>query len=180
MEGFLWFTVYESGHNYCLVITGTKTLAMNTIKYLLTAAFVLSVSTMVTAQVSGDSLHSLRQQKESLELSTKVNDLKMKLAKLENTLDKKTREMESTTTDAQRAADNNATAAAKLSSDPQDKKLARQAESAGDNAKKSAKRARAAASDLSDLNKDIETLKKKIAEEETKLAVNPVAIPVKQ
>ena len=159
---------------------GTKTLTMNTIKSFITAAVVLSLSTIATAQVSGDSLQSLHQQKESLELSTRVNDLKMKLAKLENTLDKKTSEMESTTADARRAADDNATAASRLSNDPQDKKLARQAESAGDNAKKNAKRARTAADNLADLKKDIEALKKKIAEDETKLAVNPVAIPVKE
>lgn len=153
---------------------------MNSIKFLMTATFVLSLSAMATAQVSVDSVRALHQQKESLELSTKVNDLKMKLAKLENTLNGKTREMESTATDAQRAADDNATAASRLSNDSQDKKLARQAENAADNAKKSAKRARVAADNLADLKKDIDTLKMKIAEGEAKLAVNPVAVQVNQ
>jgi chromosome segregation ATPase len=153
---------------------------MKHIKFLLTGAIVWFLSLTTTAQVSGDSLHSLKQQKQSLELSTKINDLKMKLAKLENTLDKKTREMESTTTAARQAADDNATAAVKLSSDAQDKKLARQAESTADNAKKSAKRARVAADNLADLKREIETLKSKITEDEARLVVNAVAIPVQQ
>ena len=153
---------------------------MNIIKSLLSGAFVMLFSTIAVAQVSADSLQSLRQQKQSLELSAKINDLKMKLAKLQNTLDDKTREMESKTTGAQRAADDNSTAATRLENDPQDKKLARQAESAGDNAKKSAKRARVATDNLSNLKKEIETLKGKIAEGEAKLAVNPVAIPAQQ
>ncbi|MEP6750880.1 MAG: hypothetical protein ABJB86_24310 [Bacteroidota bacterium] len=71
------------------------------------------------AQVSGDSIRALHQQKESFELGTKVNDLKMKLAKLENTLSGKTHEMEGTATGAQRAADDNATAGqAKLAVNP--------------------------------------------------------------
>jgi len=135
---------------------------------------------MVNAQVSGDSLHSLKQQKQSLELSKKINDNKLKLAKLENTLDKKTMDMESTTTGAQRAADDNAKAAAKLSSDSQDKKLARQAETSADNAKKSAKRARVANDDLTHLKDEIQTLKNKIADDEAKLAVNPLIIPAQQ
>jgi len=133
-----------------------------------------------SAQVSGDSVSSLHQQKQSLELSTKINDLKMKLAKLENTLNEKTREMETTATDAQRAADDNATAASRLSGDPQNKKLAREAENAADYAKKSAKRGRVAADNLADLKKNIQSLKSKIAEDESRLAVNPVAVPVQR
>jgi len=144
------------------------------------AALALSLATVSIAQVSGDSIRSLRQQKQSLELSTKINDLKTKLAKLENTLGTKTREMENSVTNAQQAADDNAAAAAKLSTDAQDKNLARKAESAADNAKKNAKRARVAADNLTDLKKEIETLKSKITEDEAKLALNPVIIPAKQ
>lgn len=153
---------------------------MNTIKSLMIAALALSLATVSIAQVSGDSIRSLRQQKQSLELSTKINDLKTKLAKLENTLGTKTREMENSVTNAQQAADDNAAAAAKLSTDAQDKNLARKAESAADNAKKNAKRARVAADNLTDLKKEIETLKSKITEDEAKLALNPVIIPAKQ
>lgn len=153
---------------------------MNIVKSFMSATLLLLISTIAFSQASGDSLQSLRQQKESLELSTKINDQKMKLAKLENTLNKKTNELENTTTTAQQAADDNSTAATRLGDDPQNKKLARQAESSGDNAKKSAKRARIAKDDLADLKKEIETLKSRIVKDEAKLAFNPVAIPVKQ
>ena len=153
---------------------------MNIVKYFLSATFVMMFSAIAIAQVSNDSLQSLRQQKQSLELSTKINDLKMKLAKLENTLDNKTHELDGTNASAQRAAEDNSKAANKLADDPQNKKLARHAESSGDNAKKSAKRARVATDDLSDLKKEIEALKSKIVKDEAKLAFNPVAIPVQQ
>ncbi|MEO5593866.1 MAG: hypothetical protein ABIR15_23470 [Chitinophagaceae bacterium] len=153
---------------------------MNTMKFMIVSAIVLLTSLIGTAQVSADSISSLKQQKQSLELSNKINEHKMKLAKLENTLDKKTREMESTAEDARKAAEENAEAASRLNGDPQDKALARRSENAGDGARKNAKRARAAANSLADLKKDIESLRNKIAEEETKLAINPVAIPVQQ
>ena len=153
---------------------------MHPLKSAVIASAFLFISLIATAQVSGDSLQSLKQQKESLELSKKINDNKMKLAKLENTLNAKTAEMESTASSAQRSADDNSTAAAKLGNDPQDKKLARQAESSGDDAKKNAKRARIAADRLADLKKDIQSLKSKIAEQEAKLAVNPLLVPLQQ
>jgi len=153
---------------------------MSTTKLLMSSAIFLLVSFMAAAQVSGDSLHALEQQKQSLELSKKINDNKLKLAKLENSLSNKTAEMESTATGAQRAADDNTTAAAKLGEDPQNKKLARQAESSADDAKKNAKRARVAAENLVNLKKDIQALKIKIAEGETKLANNPLIVPAQQ
>ena len=75
---------------------------------------------------------------------------------------------------------NNKEAAAKLSDDAQDKKAAKRARKAASNAEHKAKAARSAVDDLADLNKDIESLKSKIAEDEAKLAVNPVIIPSKQ
>ena len=153
---------------------------MNVVKYFMSGTFVMLFSAIAVAQVSNDSLQALRQQKQSLELSTKINELKMRLAKLENTLEDKTRELDGTTATARQAADDNSTAANRLASDPQNKKLARHAESSGDNAKKSAKRARVATDDMQDLKKDIEALKSKIVKDEAKLAFNPVAIPVQQ
>jgi len=153
---------------------------MNTMKFLVSAAVVLSVSFTGFAQVSADSINTLKQQKQSLELSNKINEHKMQLAKLENTVDKKTRKMEQTATDAQKAADENAAAASKLSEDAQDKQLAKKAEKAGNTAKKNAKRARVAAENLADLKKEIESLRNKISEDETKLAINPVIVPVQQ
>jgi hypothetical protein len=153
---------------------------MNLVKYFLSIICIMLFAAVAVAQVSKDSLQSLRQQKQSLELSTKINELKMKLAKLENTLDNKTRELDGTTESARQAANDNSTAAGKLADDPQNKKLARHAESSGDNAKKSAKRARVATDDMSDLKKDIEALKSKIIKDEAKLAFNPVTSPAQQ
>ena len=137
----------------------------------------LFLSVTAIAQVSADSISTLKQQKQSLSLSNKINENKMKLAKLENTLEAKTRDVENTTAAAQKSADENAEAATKLSNDPQNKALARKSENAGDEARKNAKRARIAADDLADLKKEIVSLKNKIAEAETKLAVNPVTVP---
>jgi chromosome segregation ATPase len=148
-------------------------------KFLLTGVIALLSYTGYT-QVSSDSISILKQQKQSLELSSRINDRKMQLAKLENSVDKKTKDVEYTTAEAQRAADENKEAAAKLSNDSQDKRSAKQARKAAGNAEHKAKAARKAADDLADLNKDIESLKSKIADDEAKLAVNPVIIPSKQ
>ena len=153
---------------------------MNTTKMLSAACLLFILSFTASAQVSKDSIQILKQQKESLTLSSKINTQKMQLAKLENNIEKKTKEMEESAVDAQQAATKNAEAASSLNGNPQDKSLARKAENAGDEARKSAKRARVAADNLSDLRKDIESLKNKISEGETKLAANPVLIPAQQ
>ena len=150
------------------------------LKPVVSAFFFLFSSFIASAQVSTDSMQSLKQQKQSLELSKKINDNKMKLAKLENTLKSKIDETESTTAAAQRSADHNSDAADKLSNDPLDKKLARQAESAGNHAKKNAKHARSAGDKLAALTKEIQSLKDKIAADEAKLANNPLIVPTQQ
>ncbi len=153
---------------------------MKPVKILFAFVVFSTISATVIAQVSKDSLNTLKQQKEALQLSSKINSQKTQLAKLENQLEKKTREVETTTADAQKAAADNAEAAAKLNGDSQDKSLARKSENAGDAARKSAKRARAAADSLEDLKKDINSLKSKISDEEAKLAANPVIVPQQQ
>ncbi len=150
---------------------------MKKIKFLSSSVLVLFIAVNSFSQVSADSINALKQQKQSLELSSKINDRKIQLAKLENNVDKKTREMESTAADAQKAADENTDAAAKLSSDPQDKTTARRARKAAKEAERCAKRARNAADDLASLKKDIESLHNKIADDEAKLAANPVNPP---
>lgn len=152
---------------------------MNTIK-LFAAGLLTIISTGAFAQVSSDSINSLKQQKQSLEISAKINDRKIQLAKLENNLDKKTREMEGTALDAQKAADENTDAAAKLSSDPQNKSLAKRASKAAKYAERSAKKARNASDDLANLKKDIETLRNKIADDESKLGGMSPVIPQNQ
>ena len=150
---------------------------MNKKNYLLVALIVLLASITANAQVSSDSIAVLKQQKQSLSLSNRINENKMKLAKLENALQGKQHDVENTAAAAQQSANDNSDAANKLSSDPQDKALARRADKAGNEARKNAKRARIAADDLADLKKEISSLQNKIAEDETKLSVNPVTIP---
>jgi hypothetical protein len=145
---------------------------MFTSKFLAVVVMVL-FSVSAFAQVSSDSINTLKQQKESLELSTKINDRKLELAKLENAIDKKTADLENAKTDAQKAADDNAAAATGLSSNPQDKKLARKARKAASYAERCAKRVRNAAGDLSDLKSNIESLKNKIADDEVTLSRMP-------
>jgi len=164
--------VFVSGHNNCLILV--KTTIMHAMKFLISSLFLLSITVAGFGQVSADSVTSLKQQKQSLELSSKINTHKIQLAKLENNIEKKTREMETTAEDARQAADENAAAASKLSSEPLDKALARRAENAGDAARKSAKRARTAADNLADLKKNIESLRNKIADDEAKLVKTPV------
>ncbi len=141
---------------------------MMTSKFFLALAALL-FSTGVFAQVSGDSINSLKQQKDALEVSTRINKNKIELAKLENMVEKKKQAVETTTTDAQKAADENNDAAAQLSSNPQDKSAAKKARKAAQGAERSAKKARSAKDDLADLGKDIDTLKGKIAQDESKL-----------
>ena len=157
--------------------TVIKTKFMKMQKFLLAALILLITSVAATAQVSSDSMAVLKQQKQSLALSNKINENKMKLAKLENSLQEKQRDVENTSAAAQKSANENSDAANKLSSDPQDKALARRADKAGNEARKNAKRARIAADDLADLKKEIASLQNKIAEDESKLATNPVSIP---
>jgi DNA repair exonuclease SbcCD ATPase subunit len=136
----------------------------------------LLVSTTIFSQaVSTDSIAILKQQKETLELSKQINERKLKLAKLENTVEEKTRDMDKATMEAQKSANTNAQAATNLSNDSQDKKLARRAKKDAKEAKSDSKHARIATNNLDDLKKDIESLKNKIAADEAKLALMPAA-----
>src|SRR5579864_8108804 len=63
--------------------------------------------------------------KDSITLVNKINGYKDKLAQLQAQLPDRKKEMEQTATKAQEAADDNRTAANRLSNEPDDKKLAR-------------------------------------------------------
>jgi hypothetical protein len=138
--------------------------------------------TILGQAVSADSITVLKQQKEALELGKQINERKLKLAKLENTLEQKTRDMQKASENAQKSANANAEAASNLTTDAQDKKLARKASKAASEAKSDSRHARIAADNLDDLKKDIESLRGKIASDEAKLASMPVTnmpVPVK-
>lgn len=163
--------MFSDRHDNCTVpiILLKINMKRQTIRILAMLGF-LAITMPLTAQVvSKDSLNILKEQKETLEVSKKLNERKMELAKLENELDGAMREVEKTAEQAQRSADDNQKNAEKLGSDPQDKKLARRAGNSASSARKDAKRARKASDHLDDLKKDIESLRRKIADDEAKL-----------
>jgi hypothetical protein len=128
------------------------------------------VSLTIIAQVSHDSLTTLTQQKNAAELENQINARKLKLAKLENSLEQKRLEMQAATEKAQQSANSNSDAAARLSSNAQDKKLARKAKKAAKLAKIDSRHARTASDALTNLRNEIASLKNKISADETKLS----------
>ena len=120
--------------------------------------------------VSKDSISVLNQKKDVIELEKLVNTQKLKLASLENSQESKRRDMESAQKNAQKSADENAEIASKLSSDPDDRKLARKAKRAAKSAKRDARKSRKATDNFEDLQKEIITLRKKLADNEQRLS----------
>ena len=134
----------------------------------------LLLSVQLSAQVvSKDSISTLNEQKHALKIGKDLNEQKIKLTKLENQLAVKTRLVDKTAEQAQISADKNGTAADRLTEDAQDKKKASRANNSARHAQHDAKKARKAYDDLENLNKDIESLKSKIADDEIKLASIP-------
>ena len=132
------------------------------------------ISMQLSAQVvSKDSINTLKEQKQALQISKDLNEQKIKLAKLENELTSKTQLVDKTAQQAQNAADKNDTAADRLAEDAQDKKKASKANNTAGHAQRDAKKARKAYDNLEHLNKEIESLKSKIADDEIKLAAIP-------
>jgi cell division protein FtsL len=106
---------------------------------------------------------------DSLKLISKIGEDQLKLGKLQNTVGQKTRDKEDDSLAAQQSADKNATAATRLSNDPQNKKIARQADNSAGDAKTNARKARNANSQLDKVNKEIADLQGKIAQEKAQL-----------
>lgn len=131
----------------------------------------LSCSGVSAQVVSQDSLKALNDQKKVLALNKRLNDSKIELAKLENQIPHAVDETASTAERAQRSAEENKVAAGKLSTDPQDKQLARKASKAASAASRDAKRARKAADNLAKLRRNVDSLREKIKEDEGKLAL---------
>jgi predicted nucleic acid-binding Zn-ribbon protein len=144
------------------------------LRCMVTAALAIIFSITASAQVvTKDSMNILKQQKEALKIGKRLNERKLELAKLENSVENKSQEMQNYAQQAQTSANDNADVSNKLASDAQDEKLASKASKAASNAKSDAKKARKAAKNFTGLQKDIELLKKKIAEDEAKLAALP-------
>jgi hypothetical protein len=108
---------------------------------------------------------------DSLKLISKIGEDQLKLGKLQNTVEQKTRNKEDGAVAAQESADKNATAATRLSNDPENKKDAKQADNAAGDAKSNARKARKAADQLNKTNKNIADLQSKIAREQSELSM---------
>lgn len=141
------------------------------IQFLIATLGVMTLSQELSAQaVTKDSIQALHQQKETIELSKSLNDRKLELAKLENEYQEKDKQTKEAGEKARISALENQQAAARLSNNAQDKKLANQAKSAARKAERDAKAARKTAESQEKLRADISSLQKQISEEETKLS----------
>ena len=106
---------------------------------------------------------------DSLKLVSKISSNQLKLAQLQNEVDQKTQNKTDAGIRAQNSANDNTEAAKKLSDNPDDKKLARQANNRASDAKNDARSSRKEARRLINLNKDIADLKIKINKDQVKL-----------
>ena len=129
----------------------------------------LVIGTNIFAQVSSDSMKTLKTQKEILKIQDRLNENKIIVAKYENEIAKTSKNQENAAKDAQQSANANNDAASDLSNDAQNRKLAKKASRRARQAEKDASTARKNNGKMEKLNKNIEELKKKIAEDEQKL-----------
>lgn len=143
---------------------------MKTNKIIFCLGLVLLAFPLTAQVVSKDSLSNLREQKQMLEISKRLNENKMQLAKLENEREEKMMEVSQTSENAQKSADANKQAADKLKDESQDRKLARRANNSAGSAKSDAKKARKAGYSLEKLDSDINALKASIQKDEKELA----------
>lgn len=121
---------------------------------------------------------------DSLTHVSRISEYQLKRAKLQNTVDQTTRDKTDAATKVQSSADQNSQDASRLSDDPQNKRLAREADNAASDAKRDSRKSRRANRKLDDLNKEIAKLNTQIAEEQSKLDVyrkanvSPVMAPI--
>lgn len=106
---------------------------------------------------------------DSLSLVSKISADQLKLGKLQNQLEQKTKNKQDATEQAQRSANENSNAADKLSDQPENKRLARKANNKAGDAKSDARNARRESDRLEKLNKDIQYLQNRIADNQAKL-----------
>jgi hypothetical protein len=115
------------------------------------------------------SLSAQKVNTDSLSLVSKISADQLKLGKLQNQFEQKTKNKQDASAQAQKSANENSTAADKLSDDPENKKLARKANNKASDAKSDSRNARKESNSLDKLNKDIQDLKNRIANNQVKL-----------
>ena len=106
---------------------------------------------------------------DSLSLVSKISADQLKLGKLQNQLEQKTKNQQDASEQAQKSANENSTAADKLNDHPENKKLARRANNRASDAKSDSRNARKESNSLDKLNRDIQDLKNRIADNQLKL-----------
>lgn len=107
---------------------------------------------------------------DSLKLIAQISQDQYKLSTLQNMVDQKTKNKQDAAANAKTSANDNATAAEKLTDNPDDKKLAKNADKKAGNARSDARKSRKETQRLDNLNTEIRDLKGKIANEQAKLA----------
>src|ERR1700688_4768711 len=113
---------------------------------------ILLLTVDVFAQKNIDSLSSI----------SKISEYKLKLAKLENSVDGSIKDKKDAEEKAQMSANANIVAANNLSDHPEDKKLARDASNKASDAKSDSRKGRKESDKLDKLRKDIRDMKGKI------------------
>jgi hypothetical protein len=106
---------------------------------------------------------------DSLSLVSKISADQLKLGKLQNQLEQKTKNQQDASAQAQQSANENSSAANKLSDHPENKKLARRANNRAGDARSDSRNARKESNSLDKLNRDILHLKNRIADNQVKL-----------
>ena len=130
----------------------------------------------ISAQVTKDSIAALNNEKARLKIAVNINENKLKLADLENDIASRTSYLSKKNDESLRLADKNRDVADDLSTDPLDKSKAKKAGKSAKAAAHASKDARKASDKLDGLTKDIDNLRKKIAEDEQKLSILDGAI----
>lgn len=106
---------------------------------------------------------------DSLTLAASISEHQLKLGKLQNEVDQKTKNKQDAAAQAQKSANENSAAASNLTGSPDDRKLARQADNKAADARGDARSSRKETRRLNNLNSDINDLKAKIADEQFKM-----------
>ncbi len=106
---------------------------------------------------------------DSLSLVSEISRDQLKLGKLQNQVEQYENNKKNASEKVQSSANKNSTAAEQLSNNPNSKKLARKAKNTASDAKKDSRNARNESESLAKLNKEIESLKNKIAKNQIKL-----------
>jgi chromosome segregation ATPase len=114
---------------------------------------------------------------DSLSIISKISEYQLKRAKLQNTIQQTTWDKQDAATKVQISADKNSQDANRLNNDPQNKKLAKDADNSASDARKDSKSARNANKKLADLNKAIAELDSKISDQQQKLSAYTNVVP---